>query len=78
MKLKQPLTGNKYRRSARSKQILSIFGPKAAVATISGPQDVAKLPTVGVLLFGLTLYESLEIRTAAPRGNEIRASEENL
>ena len=44
----------------------------------SWPQDVVKLPTVGVLLFGLTLYESRVIWTAAPRGNEIRASEEIL
>ena len=78
MKLKRQLTYNKCRWNARIKQILSIFGPKASVATISWPQDVVKSPTVGVLLFGLTLYESLEIWTAAPRGNEIRASEENL
>ena len=40
--------------------------------------DGVKLPTVGVLLFGLTLYEPHVGWTAAPRGNEIRASEENL
>jgi len=79
MKLKQPLTYKKYRRSARPKQISNISDPKLPNAPpIPWPQDVVKLPTVGALLYGLTLYEPLEIWTAAPRGNEIRASEENL
>ena len=78
MKLKQPLVYNKYRWSARPKQISSMFGSKKSSATISWPQDVVKLPTVGVLLFRLTLYEPHEIWTAAPRGNQIRASEEKL
>ena len=78
MKLKQPLTGIKYSRCNPFNGILRIFGPKWSNATKFWPQDVVKLPPVGVLLFGLTLYESHVIWTAAPRGNEIRASEENL
>ena len=78
MKLKQSLTGIKYSRSNPFNEILRIFGPKWSNATKFWPQDVVKLPPVGVLLFGLTLYESHVIWTAAPRGNEIRASEENL
>ena len=78
MKLKQPLTGNKYSRSKPLNEILRIFGPMWSNATKFWPQDVVKLPPVGVLLFGLTLYESHVIWTAAPRCNEIRASEENL
>ena len=78
MNLKQPLTGIKYSRIKPFNEILRIFGPKWSNATKFWPQDVVKLPPVGVLLFGLTLYESYVIWTAAPRGNEIRASEENL
>ena len=78
MNLKQPLTGNKYSRGKPFNEILRIVGPKWSNATKFWPQDVVKLPPVGVLLFGLTLYESHVIWTAAPRSNEIRASEENL
>ena len=78
MKLKQPITGIKYSRNNPFNEILRIFGPKLSNATKFWPQDVVKLSPVGVLLFGLTLYESHVIWTAAPRGNEIRASEENL
>ena len=78
MKLKEPLTGKSSSRNKPFNQILRIFKPKGSNATKFSPQDVVKFPPVGVLLFGLTLYESHEIWTAAPRGNEIRASEENL
>ena len=76
MKLKEPLTGKTSSRNKPFNQILRIFKSKAPNATKFWPPDVVKYPPVGVLLFKLTLYESLEIWPAAPRSNEIRASEE--
>ena len=61
MKLKQPLTWIKYSRNKRINEIERIFDPKWSIVPISWPPIVVKFATVGVLLFGLTLYESLEI-----------------